>query len=187
MKLIETDQAPTAIGPYSQALSKNGFVFISGQPELTRHGELVAGTEAQTPGWRSSIWWPFRRGRPHPAPMSLKPPFMLSMDDFALSTNFTLKFSPRRIPRAKSFKSRVCPRMGVSKFQRLPRNDYYRAPYSHVVADHRRLHRHVQRRHPLRGGAILLARLQPPSRRHVFRLLPPLARIRAHSRRTLWH
>ena len=30
-KIISTDKAPKAIGPYSQAISANGFLFISGQ------------------------------------------------------------------------------------------------------------------------------------------------------------
>lgn len=30
-KVIATDKAPAAIGPYSQAIEVNGFVFISGQ------------------------------------------------------------------------------------------------------------------------------------------------------------
>ncbi len=30
-KVISTDQAPKAIGPYSQAIEANGFLFISGQ------------------------------------------------------------------------------------------------------------------------------------------------------------
>lgn len=31
MKQIQTPQAPAAIGPYSQAIAVNGFVFASGQ------------------------------------------------------------------------------------------------------------------------------------------------------------
>lgn len=31
MKTIHTDKAPAAIGPYSQAIEANGFVFASGQ------------------------------------------------------------------------------------------------------------------------------------------------------------
>ncbi|PIQ71501.1 reactive intermediate/imine deaminase, partial [Candidatus Roizmanbacteria bacterium CG11_big_fil_rev_8_21_14_0_20_37_16] len=31
MKIISTDNAPVAIGPYSQALAVNGFIFCSGQ------------------------------------------------------------------------------------------------------------------------------------------------------------
>jgi 2-iminobutanoate/2-iminopropanoate deaminase len=31
MKALNTDKAPKAIGPYSQAIEANGFVFVSGQ------------------------------------------------------------------------------------------------------------------------------------------------------------
>ena len=31
MNAIHTDNAPAAIGPYSQAIEVNGFVFASGQ------------------------------------------------------------------------------------------------------------------------------------------------------------
>ncbi len=34
MEAIQTDQAPLAIGPYSQAIKTNGFVFLSGQIPL---------------------------------------------------------------------------------------------------------------------------------------------------------
>lgn len=34
MKDIQTQQAPAAIGPYSQAIEANGFVFASGQIPL---------------------------------------------------------------------------------------------------------------------------------------------------------
>lgn len=41
-KTIETNQAPKAIGPYSQGISANGFVFTSGQLALNPFtGEFV--------------------------------------------------------------------------------------------------------------------------------------------------
>ena len=41
-KTIETNQAPKAIGPYSQGISANGFVFTSGQLALDpATGEFV--------------------------------------------------------------------------------------------------------------------------------------------------
>ena len=40
---IETDQAPAAIGPYTQALSVGPFVFVSGQIPLDLKGNVVAG------------------------------------------------------------------------------------------------------------------------------------------------
>ena len=47
---INTDKAPAAIGPYSQAIVAGGFVYVSGQIPLNpKTGELVAGDiEAQT-------------------------------------------------------------------------------------------------------------------------------------------
>jgi len=38
MKLIQTNKAPSAIGPYSQAVSVNGMVYTSGQIALTPEG-----------------------------------------------------------------------------------------------------------------------------------------------------
>lgn len=49
MKVINTDKAPQAIGPYSQAIEVNGFVFCSGQIGLIpESGNLVDGLENQT-------------------------------------------------------------------------------------------------------------------------------------------
>jgi 2-iminobutanoate/2-iminopropanoate deaminase len=45
--VIATDQAPRAIGPYSQALVAGGFLFCSGQIPLDpESGVLVSGTIA---------------------------------------------------------------------------------------------------------------------------------------------
>ncbi|WP_428024003.1 RidA family protein [Arcobacter sp.] len=41
MEIIQTENAPAAIGPYSQALKYNGLVYTSGQIALTPEGQLV--------------------------------------------------------------------------------------------------------------------------------------------------
>lgn len=42
-KVIFTKEAPGAIGPYSQAIEANGFVFVSGQTPLSPStGEIVS-------------------------------------------------------------------------------------------------------------------------------------------------
>ena len=47
-EIIQTDQAPHAIGPYSQAVKANGFVFASGQIPTDPHtGQFVAGGIAE--------------------------------------------------------------------------------------------------------------------------------------------
>ena len=50
MKIIETKSAPAAIGPYSQAIIANGFVYTSGQISLNpQTGSIEAdGIEAQS-------------------------------------------------------------------------------------------------------------------------------------------
>ena len=48
MKVIATDKAPGAIGPYSQAYEVNGFVYTSGQiPVNPATGEVAEGIAAQ--------------------------------------------------------------------------------------------------------------------------------------------
>ena len=48
MKVVSTEKAPAAIGPYSQAIITNGFVFASGQiPIIPESGALAEGLEAQ--------------------------------------------------------------------------------------------------------------------------------------------
>lgn len=44
MRSVATDGAPKAIGPYSQAVAQDGFLFLSGQIPLDpRTGELASG------------------------------------------------------------------------------------------------------------------------------------------------
>ncbi|MFP5116233.1 RidA family protein [Bacillaceae bacterium C204] len=43
MKVIETNQAPAAIGPYSQGIIVNNLFYSSGQIPLTAEGSLVTG------------------------------------------------------------------------------------------------------------------------------------------------
>ena len=48
MKVISTDKAPAAIGPYSQARVAGGLIFASGQiPIIPETGELAVGLEGQ--------------------------------------------------------------------------------------------------------------------------------------------
>ncbi len=48
-KIISTDKAPAAIGPYSQAIEVNGMIFTSGViPVNPATGEIPEGIEAQS-------------------------------------------------------------------------------------------------------------------------------------------
>lgn len=41
MKFVQTNKAPSAIGPYSQAVVANGMVYTSGQIALTPQGVML--------------------------------------------------------------------------------------------------------------------------------------------------
>jgi len=44
LKKINTEKAPKAIGPYSQAITSNGLLFLSGQiPLVPESGEMLGG------------------------------------------------------------------------------------------------------------------------------------------------
>jgi 2-iminobutanoate/2-iminopropanoate deaminase len=49
MKYISTKKAPKAVGPYSQAIVSNGFIYCSGQIGIDpKTNDLVKGFEEQT-------------------------------------------------------------------------------------------------------------------------------------------
>ena len=48
MKKISTGKAPAAVGPYSQAIVSDGFVFVSGQLGMDASGAFCEGVAAQT-------------------------------------------------------------------------------------------------------------------------------------------
>ena len=48
LKVISTEKAPAAIGPYSQAIEVNGMVYTSGViPVVPETGEIPEGSQAQ--------------------------------------------------------------------------------------------------------------------------------------------
>lgn len=47
-ELVKSDAAPAAIGPYSQAIKANGFVFLSGQIALDPRTGQIVGQDIKT-------------------------------------------------------------------------------------------------------------------------------------------
>ena len=85
MKVIKTLEAPAAIGPYSQAIKANGFLFVSGQIPLTPNGELAGDDiKAQTKQVLKNLKAILKE-----ADLSLKDAvkttiFLKNMDDFSI-------------------------------------------------------------------------------------------------------
>ncbi len=83
-KVISTDQAPAAIGPYSQAISIGNFIFTSGQIPLTPGGQLVdGGIEEQTNQVLANLENVLRAAGSSMAQVIKTTVFLADMNDFA--------------------------------------------------------------------------------------------------------
>lgn len=93
MKAIQTDQAPAAIGPYSQAVSHNGLVFVSGQLGLDPvTGEMAEGTDAQTRLALQSLTAILQAANLSSAQVLKATIYVADMNDFALVNTLYAEF-----------------------------------------------------------------------------------------------
>ncbi len=82
--IIETKDAPEPIGPYSQGIRANGFVFLSGQiPVRAETGEVVeGGIEAQTHQVMRNLSAVLRAAGTELAKVIKTTVFLSNLDDF---------------------------------------------------------------------------------------------------------
>jgi 2-iminobutanoate/2-iminopropanoate deaminase len=84
MKFISTQEAPQAIGPYSQAVEVNGFIYTSGQIALTPDGEMAAqDVENQTHQVMKNLFYVLEAAGAHFNDVIKTTIFLADMDDFA--------------------------------------------------------------------------------------------------------
>jgi len=83
MKLISTNEAPAAIGPYSQAVEANGFIYTSGQIALTPEGVMAAGdVENQTHQVMKNLFYVLEAAGAHFNDVIKTTIFLADMNDF---------------------------------------------------------------------------------------------------------
>ena len=99
-EIIATDRGPKAIGPYSQAIRANGFVFLSGQiPFDPATGELITGdVTAQTTRVLDNV-----KAIAEAAGSSLDKAvkatvFLKDMNDFAAMNEVYARYFPHQAP-----------------------------------------------------------------------------------------
>lgn len=83
MKFIATNEAPEAIGPYSQAIEANGFIYTSGQIALTEKG-IMAGEdiENQTHQVMKNLFYVLEAAGAHFKDVVKTTIFLVDMKDF---------------------------------------------------------------------------------------------------------
>jgi len=88
MKLISTDDAPEAIGPYSQAIEANGFVYTSGQIALMANGEMEKrGVEQQTHQVMKNLFYVLEAAGAHFNDVIKCTIYLTDMNDFETVNN----------------------------------------------------------------------------------------------------
>lgn len=83
MKFISTKKAPEAIGPYSQAVKANGFIYTSGQIALDEKGVMVADDiENQTHQVMKNLFYVLEAAGVHFNDVLKTTIFLADMNDF---------------------------------------------------------------------------------------------------------
>lgn len=84
MKQISTDNAPQAIGPYSQAMVANGVIYTSGQIAMDEKGVVVADDIVnQTHQVMKNLFYVLEAANAHFNDVIKTTIFLADMDDFA--------------------------------------------------------------------------------------------------------
>ena len=99
-EVLHTDLAPAAVGPYSQAIASNGFIYTSGQiPIDPATGKIEAATiEEQTEQVMKNLQYVLAQGGVS----------CLTSTILQHSTAFTLSISPNRLLLAPAYRLRLC-------------------------------------------------------------------------------
>ena len=111
-KIVATQAAPAAIGPYSQAIEANGFVFASGQiPVNPATGEIPAGIEAQAEQVMTNMKNLLEAAGTSMENVVKTTVFIKSMDDFATINGIYSKYFEKD-----------CPARSCVEISRLPKD-----------------------------------------------------------------
>ena len=85
MKFIETKEAPAAIGPYSQAIEANGFIYTSGQIALKPDGTMeTRDVERQTHQVMKNLFYVLEAAGAHFNDVIKTTIYLSDMDDFVM-------------------------------------------------------------------------------------------------------
>ncbi len=98
--IVQTDKAPAAIGPYSQAVKAGGFVFLSGQVALNpASGQVVEGdVRAQTERVLQNLQAVLAAAGSSLAEVVKTTVFLADMNDFAAMNEVYGRFFPSDPP-----------------------------------------------------------------------------------------
>ena len=110
--IISTEHAPKAIGPYSQAIRANGFIFVSGQTPIDpANQQLISGSVAeQTERVLRNIEAILKQAGSSMAKVVRCGVFLKDMNDFAAMNEVYAKFFPSAPPARSTIQAARLPK-----------------------------------------------------------------------------
>ncbi|MBA2374313.1 MAG: RidA family protein [Chloroflexi bacterium] len=121
-RAISTTGAPAAIGPYSQGIAVDGFVFCSGQLGLDpATGELADGIEAQTERALRNLAAVLDAGGMTMADVVKTTVFLADIDDFAAVNAVYARHTSEPPPARSTFAVGALPKGGRIEIEAIAR------------------------------------------------------------------
>ncbi len=111
-KAIQTERAPRAIGPYSQAIKANGFIFVSGQIPLDPvKGEIAGATiEEQTHQVLKNIQAILEAAGSSMSEVVKATVYLADMNEFSKMNEIYARYFPEPFPARATFQVARLPR-----------------------------------------------------------------------------
>ncbi|HEY5487872.1 MAG TPA: RidA family protein [Candidatus Limnocylindrales bacterium] len=119
---VSTPEAPSAIGPYSQAIAIDGFLFCSGQLGLDpRTGQLVDGVENQTERALMNLTAVLGAAGMSAADVVKTTVFLADMADFATVNAVYARFAVEPAPARSTVQVAALPRNAMVEIEAIAR------------------------------------------------------------------
>ena len=117
LEIIATQNAPQAIGPYSQAIKANGVIYTSGQIGLNPQGILVEGIEAQTRQVLNNLSGVLKAGGSSLQQVFKTTIFLSNMEDFALVNAIYAEFFGEHKPARSTVAVKTLPKNALVEIE----------------------------------------------------------------------
>ena len=117
LEIIATQNAPQAIGPYSQAIKANGVIYTSGQIGLNPQGILVEGIEAQTRQVLNNLSKVLKAGGSSLQQVFKTTIFLSNMEDFALVNAIYAEFFGEHKPARSTVAVKTLPKNALVEIE----------------------------------------------------------------------
>ncbi|MBE5781555.1 MAG: RidA family protein [Clostridiales bacterium] len=119
-KIVHTDAAPAAIGPYSQANIANGMVYVSGQLGMDpATGELKEGLEAQAEQALNNLKAILEAAGSGLDEVVKTTVFLAKMTDFSIFNAVYAKYFPSDCPARSCFAVAGLPKGGLVEVEAI--------------------------------------------------------------------